>query len=40
MSFNRIMVITNVVIRVIRTTFITASHSVILAGYYDSRTTF
>jgi hypothetical protein len=39
-SFNRIMDVTNVTIRVIRTTFIAASHSVILAGYYDSRTTF
>jgi hypothetical protein len=29
-----------VTIRVIRTIFISASHSVILAGYYDSRTTF
>jgi hypothetical protein len=29
-----------VTIRVIRTTFIAASHSVILAGYYNSRTTF
>jgi hypothetical protein len=27
-------------IRMTRTTFIAASHSVILAGYYDSRTTF
>jgi hypothetical protein len=35
-----LMVVTNVMIRVIRTTFIAASHSVILAGYYDSRTTF
>jgi hypothetical protein len=33
------MAVTNVMIRVIRTTFITVSHSVILAGYYDSRTT-
>jgi hypothetical protein len=30
------MAVTNVMIRVIRTTFIAASHSVILAGYYDS----
>jgi hypothetical protein len=34
------MAITNVMLRVIRTTFIAASHSVILARYYDSRTTF
>jgi hypothetical protein len=30
------MVVTNVTIRVIRTTFIATSHSVILVGYYDS----
>jgi hypothetical protein len=33
------MTVTNMMIRVIRTIFITVLHSVILAGYYDSRTT-